>query len=201
MATLIDLQLQQTAMDPSNNNGYLNPAYVGSPNASTISIPGAYKNNEDGATTTTTVPTDSSKEPANSRKPSEATGEEVGGDAEGQGEGVKRAGWNNDIEFLMSCIALSVGLGNVWRFPFIALENGGGAFLIPYLIVLILVGKPVYYLEMLLGQFSSRGSVKVYDFVPIMRGECVAYNTQVAFNGILTAPQVLDMVRCWPRAL
>jgi len=71
----------------------------------------------------------------------------------------------------MSCIALSVGLGNVWRFPFTALENGGGAFVIPYLIVLILVGKPVYYLEMLLGQFSSRGSVKVYDFSPIMRGE------------------------------
>lgn len=165
-------------MDPTNNNGYLNPAYVGSPNASTISIPGAYKNNEDGATTTN--PTASSKEPANSRKPSEATGEE-GGDAEGQG--VKRDGWNNDIEFLMSCIALSVGLGNVWRFPFIALENGGGAFLIPYLIVLILVGKPVYYLEMLLGQFSSRGSVKVYDFVPIMRG--IGYG-QVLATGIVT---------------
>jgi len=54
---------------------------------------------------------------------------------------------------------------------FTALENGGGAFVIPYLIVLVLVGKPVYYLEMLLGQFSSRGSVKVYDFSPIMRGE------------------------------
>jgi hypothetical protein len=34
--------------------------------------------------------------------------------------------WGNDIEFLLSCIALSVGLGNVWRFPFTALENGGG---------------------------------------------------------------------------
>ena len=71
----------------------------------------------------------------------------------------------------MSCIALSVGLGNVWRFPFTALDNGGGAFVIPYLIVLFLVGKPVYYMEMLLGQFSSRGSVKVYDFAPIMRGK------------------------------
>lgn len=71
----------------------------------------------------------------------------------------------------MSCIALSVGLGNVWRFPFTALDNGGGAFVIPYIIVLFLVGKPVYYMEMLLGQFSSRGSVKVYDFSPIMRGK------------------------------
>ncbi|XP_055625249.1 sodium-dependent nutrient amino acid transporter 1 isoform X2 [Toxorhynchites rutilus septentrionalis] len=78
--------------------------------------------------------------------------------------------WGKGIEFLMSCIAMSVGLGNVWRFPFIALENGGGAFVIPYIIVLLLVGKPVYYLEMIIGQFSSRGSVKVYDCAPIMRG-------------------------------
>ncbi|XP_055854044.1 sodium-dependent nutrient amino acid transporter 1-like [Episyrphus balteatus] len=83
---------------------------------------------------------------------------------------VKRDQWGKDIEFLLSCIALSVGLGNVWRFPFVALENGAAAFLIPYLIVLFLVGKPIYYMEMLLGQFSCRGSVKLYDFAPIMRG-------------------------------
>ncbi|KAM7342265.1 sodium-dependent nutrient amino acid transporter 1-like [Cochliomyia hominivorax] len=82
----------------------------------------------------------------------------------------QRENWGNGLEFLMSCIALSVGLGNVWRFPFVALENGGGAFLIPYIIVLFLVGKPIYYLEMILGQFSSRGSVKVFDYAPIMRG-------------------------------
>lgn len=70
----------------------------------------------------------------------------------------------------MSCISLSVGLGNVWRFPFAALENGGGAFVIPYLIVLIVVGKPVYYLEMLVGQFCSRGSIQAFDFSPAMRG-------------------------------
>ncbi|ALC43615.1 CG4476 [Drosophila busckii] len=81
-----------------------------------------------------------------------------------------RDNWGNSLEFLMSCIALSVGLGNVWRFPFTALENGGGAFLIPYLVVLLLVGKPIYYMEMLLGQFSSRGIVQVFDLAPLMRG-------------------------------
>lgn len=60
--------------------------------------------------------------------------------------------------------------GNVWRFPFAALENGGGAFLIPYFIVLFVVGRPIYYLEMIVGQFSSKGSAKVYDMVPAMRG-------------------------------
>ncbi|KAL9921350.1 sodium-dependent nutrient amino acid transporter 1-like isoform X1 [Glossina fuscipes] len=82
----------------------------------------------------------------------------------------ERDTWGKGVEFLMSCIAMSVGLGNVWRFPFTALDNGGGAFLIPYLVVLFLVGKPIYYLEMIIGQFSSRGSVKVFDLCPAMRG-------------------------------
>ncbi|KNC21112.1 hypothetical protein FF38_04338 [Lucilia cuprina] len=82
----------------------------------------------------------------------------------------ERDTWGKGIEFLLSCIAMSVGLGNVWRFPFTALDNGGGAFLIPYLVVLFLVGKPIYYLEMIIGQFSSRGSVKVFDLCPAMRG-------------------------------
>uniref|UniRef100_A0A182IT24 Transporter n=2 Tax=Anopheles atroparvus TaxID=41427 RepID=A0A182IT24_ANOAO len=82
----------------------------------------------------------------------------------------QRDKWGKDIEFLLSCIALSVGLGNVWRFPFTALENGGGAFVIPYLIVLLLVGRPIYYLEMLISQFSSRGCINVYDASPAMRG-------------------------------
>ena len=49
------------------------------------------------------------------------------------------------------------GLGNVWRFPFTAYENGGGAFLIPYICVLMLVGRPLYFMELALGQFSSAG--------------------------------------------
>uniref|UniRef100_W8BIU6 Transporter n=1 Tax=Ceratitis capitata TaxID=7213 RepID=W8BIU6_CERCA len=85
----------------------------------------------------------------------------------------ERAKWSREIEFLFSCIALSVGLGNVWRFPFIALENGGGAFVIPYVIVLLLIGRPVYYMEVLIGQFASRGAVGVFDMAPIMKG--IAY--------------------------
>lgn len=79
--------------------------------------------------------------------------------------------WGNEIEFLFSCISLSVGLGNVWRFPFIAFQNGGGTFVIPYLIVLLLIGKPVYYLEIILGQFSGRGCIKSFNFSPAMKGK------------------------------
>jgi solute carrier family 6 (neurotransmitter transporter, glycine) member 5/9 len=63
---------------------------------------------------------------------------------------------------------------------YLALENGGGAFVIPYLIVLLLVGKPVYFLEMVVGQFSSRGSVKVFDCVPAMRGVGVGQVVSIA---------------------
>lgn len=83
---------------------------------------------------------------------------------------IKEAEWGGRLEFLMACIATSVGLGNVWRFPFTAYENGGGAFLIPYIIVLILIGKPFYLLEGLLGQFTSRSCAKTWYMTPAMKG-------------------------------
>lgn len=82
-----------------------------------------------------------------------------------------RAQWGNGMEFLMSCIAFSVGLGNVWRFPYTAYENGGGAFLIPYIIVLYIIGKPFYYMEMILGQFTSRSCVKIWSLSPAFKGK------------------------------
>lgn len=82
----------------------------------------------------------------------------------------KRSKWNNEIEFLMSCIAISIGFGNIWRFPFTAYENGGGVFLIPYIIVLFLVGKPIYYMEIILGQFSSSSSINVWNISPGFSG-------------------------------
>ncbi|XP_013109299.2 sodium-dependent nutrient amino acid transporter 1 [Stomoxys calcitrans] len=78
--------------------------------------------------------------------------------------------WGNDIEFLFSCISLSVGLGNIWRFPYIAFQNGGGTFVIPYLIVLLIIGRPVYYLEILVGQFSGRGCIKAFNMAPVLKG-------------------------------
>ncbi|KAH8254669.1 hypothetical protein KR032_011568 [Drosophila birchii] len=81
--------------------------------------------------------------------------------------------WGNGLEFLFSCISLSVGLGNIWRFPYIAFQNGGGTFVIPYLIALLVIGRPVYYLEISLGQFTGRGVVKAFDMVPLLKGVAV----------------------------
>lgn len=95
-----------------------------------------------------------------------------------------RPQWGNSLEFLMSCLSLSVGLGNIWRFPFTAYENGGGAFLIPYIIVLVIIGKPMYYLEMTLGQFMSSGSVKIWEINPIMKG--IGYGQMIATICVVT---------------
>eukprot|EP00092_Neocalanus_flemingeri_P036836 GFUD01040097.1.p1 GENE.GFUD01040097.1~~GFUD01040097.1.p1 ORF type:complete len:631 (-),score=180.30 GFUD01040097.1:203-2095(-) len=74
----------------------------------------------------------------------------------------ERGHWGSRVEFLLSCVGFSVGLGNVWRFPFLAYENGGGAFLIPYVILLVLVGKPMYFMEAALGQFGQVGPLQVW---------------------------------------
>lgn len=99
-------------------------------------------------------------------------------------EGEERQQWSHPIEFLLSCIAMSVGLGNVWRFPMTAYENGGGAFLIPYLIVLTFIGRPLYFLELAIGQFSSSGGVKVWDIVPAVRG--VGYGQMLGTWSVVT---------------
>ncbi|XP_034097312.1 sodium-dependent nutrient amino acid transporter 1 isoform X1 [Drosophila albomicans] len=137
-----------------------NPAFVG----------------DDGHSTTSTLAMSSLPgQPAETRDDAEHA---AGKTPTGQNE---RDTWGKGVEFLMSCIAMSVGLGNVWRFPFTALDNGGGAFLIPYLIVLFLIGKPIYYLEMVIGQFSSRGSVKVFDLCPAMKGVGIGQVISISF--------------------
>lgn len=59
--------------------------------------------------------------------------------------------WNTRTGFILAAIGSAVGLGNIWRFSYIAYENGGGAFLIPYLIALLTAGIPLLILEFGLG--------------------------------------------------
>jgi len=87
----------------------------------------------------------------------------------------ERGHWGSRVEFILSCVGYSVGLGNVWRFPFLAYENGGGAFLIPYFILLILIGKPMYFMEAALGQFGQVGPMQIWsEMLPVAMGVGVA---------------------------
>ena len=60
---------------------------------------------------------------------------------------MERTRWKSNLGFLLAAIGSAVGLGNIWRFSYVAYENGGGAFLIPYFVALITAGIPLIILE------------------------------------------------------
>ncbi len=62
-----------------------------------------------------------------------------------------REQWGTRAGFLMAAIGSAIGLGNIWRFPYVAYDNGGGAFLVPYLIALLTAGIPLLILEYSIG--------------------------------------------------
>ena len=74
----------------------------------------------------------------------------------------ERPQWDNQCEFILSAVGYAVGLGNVWRFPYLAYSNGGGTFLIPYAIMLFSAGLPLFFMELSLGQYSGQGPTRVF---------------------------------------
>ncbi len=69
-----------------------------------------------------------------------------------------RQEWSNKFGFILAAIGSAVGLGNIWRFPYIAGENGGGAFLLPYFFAIITAGIPILILEYTIGKRYKAGA-------------------------------------------
>ncbi|MDO4440637.1 MAG: sodium-dependent transporter [Moraxella sp.] len=65
---------------------------------------------------------------------------------------VQRESWSARSGFILAAIGSAVGLGNIWRFPYVSYENGGGAFFIPYLVALATAGFPLLFLDYVVGQ-------------------------------------------------
>ena len=107
---------------------------------------------------------------------------------------IARGQWSNQCEFLLSAVGYAVGLGNVWRFPYLAYENGGGSFLVPYVIMLFFAGLPLFFMELAIGQYSGLGPTKVFGrMAPIFQGlgfsmvsgtffVCIYYNMIIAWT-------------------
>ncbi len=79
--------------------------------------------------------------------------------------------WSKGFEFVLACVGFAVGIGNIWRFPYLCYKNGGGAFLVPYFFFTLVGGAPMMFLEVGLGQFMSQGNLSIWDICPIFRGE------------------------------
>uniref|UniRef100_A0AAY4CKN2 Transporter n=1 Tax=Denticeps clupeoides TaxID=299321 RepID=A0AAY4CKN2_9TELE len=82
----------------------------------------------------------------------------------------ERQMWSRQMDFIMSCVGFAVGLGNVWRFPYLCYKNGGGVFLIPYALMVFVGGIPVFFLEIALGQFMKQGGVSAWNIAPLFKG-------------------------------
>ncbi|XP_031448284.1 sodium-dependent serotonin transporter-like [Phasianus colchicus] len=79
--------------------------------------------------------------------------------------------WSKKMDFLLSVVGFAVDLGNVWRFPYICYQNGGGAFLIPYTLMAVFGGVPLFYMELALGQFHRTGAIPIWKHIcPIFKG-------------------------------
>ncbi|XP_046344922.2 sodium- and chloride-dependent glycine transporter 1-like isoform X1 [Haliotis rufescens] len=85
-------------------------------------------------------------------------------------ENTERGNWSNKMDFVLSCLSYAVGLGNVWRFPYLCYRNGGGAFLIPFIVMLFITGIPLVFLELSFGQYASEGVVSIWKVSPIFQG-------------------------------
>ncbi|XP_035531610.1 sodium- and chloride-dependent betaine transporter-like [Morone saxatilis] len=102
------------------------------------------------------------------------------------GERVQQRGkWASKSEFLFSMAGEIIGLGNVWRFPYLCYKNGGGVFFIPYFVFLFFCGIPVFFLETALGQYTSEGGVTAWRKIcPMFEGLGIASQVIVVYLNI-----------------
>ncbi|XP_046724274.1 sodium- and chloride-dependent betaine transporter-like [Silurus meridionalis] len=70
----------------------------------------------------------------------------------------ERGQWSNKVEFLLAVAGNIIGLGNVWRFPYLCYKNGGGAFLIPYILFAATCGVPLFVLNICVGQYTKQSA-------------------------------------------
>ncbi|MFH4977086.1 hypothetical protein AB6A40_003795 [Gnathostoma spinigerum] len=105
--------------------------------------------------------------------------------------GTQRETWTRKIDFLLSVVGFAVDLANIWRFPYLCFKNGGGVFLIPYTIMVLLGGIPLFLMELSLGQYYKKGAITTWGRIcPLFKGigYCVimiSFYTDFFYNVII----------------
>ena len=70
-----------------------------------------------------------------------------------------RENWTSSIGFILASAGSAIGLGNIWKFPYVAGENGGGTFVLMYVLCVLVIGLPVMCSEMLIGRQMRRNVI------------------------------------------
>uniref|UniRef100_A0AC34QJY0 Transporter n=1 Tax=Panagrolaimus sp. JU765 TaxID=591449 RepID=A0AC34QJY0_9BILA len=102
-----------------------------------------------------------------------------------------RETWSGKVDFLLSVIGFAVDLANVWRFPYLCFKNGGGVFLIPYTLMVVLAGVPLFFMELALGQYYRKGAISTWGMIcPLFKGIgysviMIAFYTDFFYNVVI----------------
>uniref|UniRef100_A0AAY4C0M0 Transporter n=1 Tax=Denticeps clupeoides TaxID=299321 RepID=A0AAY4C0M0_9TELE len=97
----------------------------------------------------------------------------------------EREQWGSKIQYVLAVAGHIIGLSNMWRFPYLCYKNGGGAFFVPYVVFLFTCGIPLFFLETLLGQYTTQGGITCWrKLCPLFEG--LGYGGQVVgfYTGI-----------------
>ncbi|KAL6728873.1 hypothetical protein Aduo_010606 [Ancylostoma duodenale] len=103
-----------------------------------------------------------------------------------------RGNWSSKTDYMLAAVGFTFGIGNLWRFPYLVFQHGGVAFFIPYLIALVVAALPMFFMETVLGQFSSLAAISVWNVVPLFKGVGVA---MVLISAIVAI--YLNVVSAW----
>ena len=100
-------------------------------------------------------------------------------------EKVKREHWSSNIGFILAATGSAVGLGNIWKFSYITGENGGGAFVLIYLLSVLLIGLPLLLCELSIGRNTQLSAVSAFDKLkPKVSLVAHIFGAMMVINGI-----------------
>ncbi|MCD4749054.1 MAG: sodium-dependent transporter [Thermoanaerobaculales bacterium] len=106
-------------------------------------------------------------------------------------QNAERAQWGSRLGFILAAAGSAVGLGNLWKFPYITFENGGGAFVLVYLGAIVLVGAPIMFAEILLGRRTKQNPVGAFRLLGRGRPGGLAW-TGVGILGVVAGFVILS---------